>query len=239
MNKSTIRHVGQFYVYSCVFPIRNFASTDEDRALSRFILGSPTPDDSLENKNMKVILFAAVVLLNLASVVVILTLRRSDDVIAVLALNLMLGAVIQSIFSYHIWNAIHDGKSGVHPFVAAGLHYIPVLGFFWTLISFGMYPSAYNSYAERRYEQNKNFGAVNLNASAFNHYVIFSLISIPVVFIPVIKFIVPIISLGLYLRVINEACGGVEVIRFNEQYANSAGTNEPMPKVGNPLSLNV
>jgi len=178
---------------------------------------------------MKVILIGLIILVNVISLVFMLVVRRSDDIIGILLINLLISVVIQAIFSFYMWNAINDGKSPINPYLAAGLHFIPLFGFLWTLILFAMYPGAFNGYADRKKAADKNFNALYTDSAPFNHYVIFVGLSMFLLFIPVIKIIVPIATLVMYLRVISTACDGIENLKYSEEYAVSINTYQPLP----------
>ena len=188
---------------------------------------------------MKVILIGLIILVNVISVVFMLGVRRSEDIIGILLINLLIFVVIQAILSFYMWNAINDGKSPINPYLAAGLHFIPLFGFLWTLILFSMYPSAFNGYADRKNAENKNFNALFMDSSPFNHYIVVVCLSIVLLFIPIIKIIVPFVTLIMYLRVISTACDGIENLKFSEEYALSINTNQPMPTSKNSLSINI
>jgi ABC-type transport system involved in cytochrome c biogenesis permease component len=188
---------------------------------------------------MKVILVGSVILLNLVSIAFMFGLRRSEDIIGILLINVLISVVIQAVLSFYMWNAINDGKSPVNPYLAAGLHFIPVFGFLWTLISFGMYSAAFNNYTDRKHAEDKNFNALYMDPSPFNLYIVAACVSIICMFIPLIKIIVPFVMLILYLRVIATACGGIEDLKFSKEYAYSINTNQPLPTANNSLKLNI
>ncbi len=182
---------------------------------------------------MKVFLIVSVILLNLISTGLLLTAGRSTDIIGTLIVFVVFSAILQAILSFHMWSAVNDGKSGINPYLAAGLHFIPLLGFLWTLISFGMYPSAYNSYTDRQ-----KFSAAYIDSSPFNTYILVVLGSLVLLLIPIIKLIVPLVLTVLYLRVIATACDGVSTLKYHANYHVLDMSGERTPS-GNPLSINI
>ncbi len=182
---------------------------------------------------MKIFLIVSVILLNLISAGLLLTTRQSIDIIGVLIVFVVFSVILQAILSYHMWSALNDGKSGINPYLAAALHFIPLLGFLWTLISFGMYPSAYNSYTDRQ-----KYNAAYIDSSPFNTYILVVFGSLVLLLIPIIKLIVPLVLTVLYIRVIATACDGVSTLKYHANY-QVLEMNGERPPSGNPLSINI
>lgn len=74
---------------------------------------------------------------------------KTTEALPFIPLPLVVLGVVEMVFIYKMWNAIHDGQTKPTPGAALGFLFIPLFSIYWVFVVFCGYPSRYNAYAQR------------------------------------------------------------------------------------------
>ena len=112
--------------------------------------------------------------------------------------------VVNCVFWFKAWASIQDGHARTKPCPAVGFLFIPFFNFYWIFQAIWGFAKDYNSYIARH-----AVSAPTRNESVFLALCVMAIVSAVLGWVPVLGFILGVVTIVLMIMVINAVCDGV------------------------------